>query len=133
AGFSQEHLRHDMRFRSFADRLIELVEDEGIDLLNAFGLFHQRGMLAAFAAAKCGIPYILSFRGVDLETRIFDEKSLPHVAAPLAGAQSIVCVSEDSEKLLKRLFKPACPTYVARNHFDPSGFVRQSVSVPLLQ
>jgi len=132
AGASAEHFRHDMRFRSFADHLIAVIEDEGIDMLNAFGLFHQRGMIAAFAAAKCGIPYLLSFRGVDLETRIFDEKSLPHVHAPLAGAQAIVCVSDDSARLLERLFRPSCPVHVARNGFDPSVFARGEVSLPLL-
>lgn len=133
AGSSSEHFRHDMRFRSFADQLRALIEDEGIGMLNAFGLFHQRGMIAAFAAAKCGIPYVLSFRGVDLETRIFDEKSLPHIQAPLRGAQAVVCVSDDSARLLQRLFAPACPVHVVRNHFDPAGFTRGEVSIPLLR
>jgi glycosyltransferase involved in cell wall biosynthesis len=122
-----------MRFRSFADHLIATIKEERLDMLNVFGLFHQRGMIAAYAAAKCGIPYMLSFRGVDLETRIFDEKSLPHVQAPLLGARSVVCVCQDSERLLLNLFRPQCPTHVVCNHFDPGMFTRKKVSIPLLE
>lgn len=133
AGSSTEHLRHDMRFRSFADRLVEIVREERLDLLHAFGCFHQRGLLAAFAAAKTGIPYMVSLRGVDLEARIFDEKSLPALHASLPGAAALVCVSEDSRRLLERVFRPSAPVFVVPNSLDPAGFERGPVSLPLLE
>lgn len=132
SGSSTEHFRHDMRFRSFADRLVELVAEERLDVLHAFGCFHQRGLLAAFAAAKMGIPYMLSLRGVDLETRLFDEKSLPALAASVPGAAAVVCVSEDSRRLLERVLRPTAPTFVVPNSLDESDFERGPVSVPLL-
>lgn len=133
-GSSDEALRHDMRYRSFADRLVSIARERRLDALHAFGLFHQRGLLASFAAAKCGIPYLLSFRGVDLETRLFDEKSLPSVHAALPGAAHATCVSEDSARLLRRLFKPSCPVSVVPNSLDPAAFAPPSPpSIPLLR
>lgn len=127
-----EFARNDMRFRSYADHLIEIVKTEEIDLLHAYGQFHQRGVLASFAAAKTGIGYIASFRGVDLETRVF-EKMLYQIQATVSSAKAIVVVSHDSEKLLKAMFKPACSVSVIPNHFDPALFESKPVSLPLLE
>lgn len=131
---SGEALRHDMRYRSFADKLTALARDRGLDALHAFGLFHQRGLLAAYAAARLDIPYILSFRGVDLETRVFDEKSLPALSACLPGAAHVTCVSEDAARLLRALFKPAAPVSVVHNSLDPAAFAPPAPpSLPLLR
>ncbi len=129
---SLDYIRYDMRFRSMADHLIEIIKEEQVQMIHAFGQFHQRGVIAAFAAAKCAIPYMLSFRGVDLETRIFDD-SLQQVHASLLGAKKVVCVSEDSAKLVTSLFRPNCEVHVIRNHFDPSQFVEERVDYPFLK
>jgi glycosyltransferase involved in cell wall biosynthesis len=129
---SLENIRFDIRYRSMADHLIEIIRKEKIDLIHSFGQFHQRGVIAAFASAKTGVPYILSFRGVDLETRIFDS-NLQQIHASLLGAKAAVCVSEDSARLLNQFFKPTCPVHVVRNHLDPSMFADGVGQLPLLQ
>jgi len=127
-----ENTRSDLRFRSLADKLIEVVESEKPDLMHVFGMFHQRGMIAAYASAKTSVPYLISFRGVDLETRVFD-KQLASLDIPLRSAKAIVCVSEDSKRTVKALFAPNCPVHVAPNHFAPWQFEDQPVSIPLLE
>jgi len=129
---SIENIRQDTRFRSYADHLIEIIRSEGISLIHAFGAFHQRGVIAAYAAAKCGIPYMLSLRGVDLETRMFDAMLAP-LSTSIAAASSIICVSEDSRATVKGVFNPPCPVHVIRNHFDPSIFAETKVDIPLLR
>ncbi len=129
---SIENIRQDLRFRSYADHLIEIVRAEGISAIHAFGAFHQRGMVGAYAASKCGIPYMLSLRGVDLETRMFDGMLAP-LAQSITAAAAIVCVSEDSASLVRDVFKPASPVHVVRNHFDPSAFSEDTVDIPLLR
>lgn len=129
---SIENVRQDLRFRSYADHLIEIIRSEKIEALHAFGAFHQRGMITAYAAAKCNIPYILSLRGVDLETRMFDAMLAP-LNASIAAADAIVCVSEDSRALVARAFRPTAPVHVIRNHFDPSIFHDTAVDLPLLR
>ena len=129
---SIENIRQDMRFRSWADHLLRIVHQEEISLIHAFGAFHQRGLIAAFAAAKCGIPYMLSLRGVDLETRMFDAMLGP-LTTSIGAASSIVCVSEDSRTLVSQVFRPPCPIHVIRNHFDPSLFADTEADIPLLR
>ena len=120
-----------MRCRSLGDRLIEVIQSEQIELLNAFGLFHQRGMLAAYASAKCGIPYMLSFRGSDLEIRIFGDM-LQQLHVAIEGASALICASRDSAQLLGRMFRPSAPISVIRNHFVSHGFQDLPVRVEAL-
>ncbi len=129
---SIENIRQDMRFRSYADHLIDIIRAEDISLIHAFGAFHQRGVVAAYAAAKTGIPYMLSLRGVDLETRMFDAMLGP-LQTSIAAAQNIVCVSEDSRTTVEGVFNPTAPVHVIRNHFDPSIFAETEVDIPLLR
>ena len=129
---STENIRQDQRFRTYADHLIEIVRAEGISMIHAFGAFHQRGMIAAYAAAKCGIPYMLSLRGVDLETRMFDAMIAP-LSTSIAAASAVVCVSDDSRVLVERVFRPAGPVHVIRNHFDPGVFSDAEIDIPLLR
>ena len=126
---SIENIRQDIRFRSYADHLIRIVREEGISLIHAFGAFHQRGLIAAFAGAKCGVPHMLSLRGVDLETRMFDGMVGP-LQASILSTRAIVCVSEDAKQLLTGVFRPACPVHVIRNHFDPSLFEDGLADIP---
>ncbi len=129
---STENIRQDMRFRSYADHLIDIIRAEGISLIHAFGAFHQRGVIAAYAAAKTGIPYMLSLRGVDLETRLFDAMLGP-LQTSIGAAKSIICVSDDSRTTVQGVFNPAAPVHVIRNHFDPSIFTETDVDIPLLR
>lgn len=131
---SGEALRHDMRYRSFADRLTAVARGRRLEVLHAFGLFHQRGLLAAYAAARLGIPYMLSLRGVDLETRVFDEKSLSALSSCLPGAAAVTCVSEDAARLLRALFPSAGPVSVVPNSLDPAAFAPPAPpDLPLLR
>ena len=129
---STENIRQDLRFRSYADHLIKIIRSEKIEMIHAFGAFHQRGLIAAYAASKCGIPFMLSLRGVDLETRLFDTMIGP-LGTSIAAASAIVCVSDDSRNTVKGVFKPNCPVHVIRNHFDPSLFSETKVDIPLLR
>ena len=129
---STENIRQDLRFRSYADHLIKIMRSEKMEMIHAFGAFHQRGLIAAYAASKCGIPFMLSLRGVDLETRLFDTMIGP-LGTSIAAASAIVCVSDDSRDTVQGVFKPACPVHVIRNHFDPSLFSDASVDIPLLR
>ncbi len=130
---STENIRQDIRFRSYADHLVQIIRDQGITAIHAFGAFHQRGLIAAYAAAKCNLPVILSLRGVDLETRMFDGMLGP-LAASVAAADVIVCVSDDARALVQRVFRPSAPVHVVRNHFDPAVFGPQTpVDLPLLR
>ncbi|MDU8944707.1 glycosyltransferase [Ovoidimarina sediminis] len=128
---SIENIRQDLRFRSYADHLVDIVRDEGISLIHAFGAFHQRGLIAAFAGAKCGVPHMLSLRGVDLETRMFDAMVAP-LQASILSTSLIVCVSDDARRLLEGVFRPSCPVRVIRNHFDPSLFDESIAELPEL-
>ncbi|WP_108259869.1 glycosyltransferase family 4 protein [Mangrovicoccus ximenensis] len=127
-----QNVRQDTRFRSWADHLIEIVRDNGIEMIHAFGAFHQRGLIAAYAAAKCGVPNILSLRGVDLETRLFDTMLAP-LSQSIAAASSVVCVSDDSRRTVEGVFAPRGPVHVIRNHFDPSIFQDAEPDIPLLR
>jgi glycosyltransferase involved in cell wall biosynthesis len=129
---SIENIRYDMRFRSFADHIIDILKKEKVDLIHAFGAFHKRSLLAAFAHAKTNIPYLISFRGTDLETRVF-ENSLSSIQTSIINASGVVCVSDDSKMLVENLFSPKCPVYTVKNHFNPDIFEDTSPQIPLLK
>lgn len=129
---SIENIRQDLRFRAYADHLIDIVRSEGIALIHAYGAFHQRGMIAAYAGSKSGVPAMLSLRGTDLETRMFDGMLAP-LAASIAAVAHVVTVSEDSARLVRDVFRPRGPVSVIRNHFDPSVFGTTDIDIPLLR
>lgn len=128
---SIENVRFDQRFRTWGDLIVKVCREEKVDEITSFGLFHQRGLLAAFAGSKLNIPYHLCFRGTDLETRMF-ESALPQLGFALNSAKSAVTVSQDSMDLMETLFKPTCQKHVIRNHFDPEIFTEQKLDLPLL-
>ena len=61
----------DMRHRTFVDELVRIARREKLDVLHVFGAFELRPFVAALAAVEADIPLIVTFRGSDLDIRIF--------------------------------------------------------------
>ncbi|MDJ0903487.1 MAG: glycosyltransferase family 4 protein [Xenococcus sp. MO_188.B8] len=117
----------DIRQRTYADHIVRIAKREHLDAIHVYGAFEIRPLVSAFAAVRCNLPLIISFRGSDLEIRSFG-KNLPHTQAALQAAKVCVCVNTAAQQLVKQLFAPTCPILVIHNHVNPTDF---QLEVPL--
>jgi glycosyltransferase involved in cell wall biosynthesis len=115
---------------SFADRVIEIARRERLSALNVYGGFQLRPFVGAVAAVRSGLPLVLSFRGADLDLRVFGPH-LAHTQAAVRAADACVCVNSSARNVLRRLFDPRGPVLVARNHVDPGAFDQEAPTPPL--
>lgn len=114
-------MNSDMRQRSYVDLLTSLARSESLDALHVFGAFEQRPLVAAYAAVRTGLPLIISFRGADLEIRIFG-RELPHLLLAMERAALCVVNSRANLELAQGLLHPGCPLEMVPNHVDPGEF-----------
>ncbi|MBW2617375.1 MAG: glycosyltransferase family 4 protein [Deltaproteobacteria bacterium] len=111
----------DIRMRTYVDHLVQIARDEKLDAIHVFGAFVTRPLVGAYAAIKCGLPLIVSFRGADLEVRIFSP-ALAQLVVALKSAAACVVNSRANQELLTGLLKPEWPVLLAHNHVDPADF-----------
>lgn len=106
---------------AFADRVIEIARRERLSALHVYGAFEMRPFVGAVAAVRAGLPLVISFRGADLDLRLFGSH-FAHLRAAVEAADACVCVNASAQKVLRRLFNPRGPVLVVRNHVDPAEF-----------
>lgn len=119
--FGDMFINSDLRQRAYTDRLEEIVKKENLQAIHVYGAFELRPLIGAYVAVKCDIPLIITFRGSDLETRIFG-RNLAQLMVALNVAHACVCNSQASLRILKGLLRPACPSYLIYNHVNPRDF-----------
>jgi len=112
---------HHMQHFGFAQQIVRITRRERLDALHVFGCFKLRPLLGAYAAVICDLPLILSFRGVDLDARIFGPEQ-GYVRTAVAAARVCVCMNRSAKRLLAGLFAPSAPIFVSPNHFEPEAF-----------
>ncbi|HEX7999722.1 MAG TPA: glycosyltransferase family 4 protein [Pyrinomonadaceae bacterium] len=106
---------------SYVDQLVNIARRERLSALHVYGAFERRPFVAAIAAIRLSLPLIITFRGSDLDLRIFGNH-LAHLQAALRVASACVCVNSSAQQVLRRLFNPTCPSFVIHNHVDPAEF-----------
>lgn len=106
---------------SYVDQIIRIAGEERLAALHVYGAFKMRPFVGAVAAARASLPLIITFRGSDLDLRIFGS-SMAHLQSALRMAAACVCVNASAQQVLQRLLQPPCPTFVIRNHVDPAEF-----------
>lgn len=111
----------DFLYQSYTHQLVRIARKERLDALHVYGAFRLRPFVSAMAAVQCDIPLIISFRGADLDLRIFG-KDFSHLQAALQVASACVCVNAASRKILQSLLRRDCPLSVIHNHVDPGDF-----------
>jgi len=121
----------DVSQRSALDCLVRVARAEKLDALHVFGAFRNRPLLAAMASIECGIPLILSFRGADIDLRIFGN-GLSGLQAAVGVASVCVCVNQGAVRIVEKLFQPPCPVHVIHNHLVPEEFDEPCGSLPEL-
>jgi glycosyltransferase involved in cell wall biosynthesis len=107
--------------QSYVDHLVRIAGQEGLTALHVYGGFELRPFVGAVAAARTGLPLIVSFRGSDIEQRIYSG-DLAHFQAALQVAELCVCMNTTAQRVIERLFNPRCPVRVVHNHVDPENF-----------
>lgn len=107
--------------QSYVDHIVRIAGDESLNALHVYGAYQVRPFVGAVAAARAGLPLVVSFRGADLDLRIFGA-NLAHVQAAIQVADLCVCVNATARRVLERLFGPRCPVRVIHNHVDPADF-----------
>lgn len=115
---------------AFADAVISIARRERLSALHVYGGFQLRPFVGAVAAVRAGLPFVLSFRGADLDVRIFGPH-LAHTQTAVRVADVCVCVNGSARNVLRRLFDPRGPVLVAHNHVDPSAFAEDVPPPPL--
>lgn len=106
---------------AFADQLISIARKERLSALHVYGAFEMRPFVGAVAAVRAGLPLVVSFRGADLDLRIFGSH-LAHLQTAVRVADACVCVNAPAQQVLRRLFNPRGPVLLIRNHVDPAHF-----------
>lgn len=106
---------------SYVDQILSIARRERLSALHVYGAFEMRPFVAAVAAARLSLPLIITFRGSDLDLRIYG-RHLAHLQAALQVASACVCVNASAQNVLRRMFHPPCPTFVIHNHVDPAEF-----------
>ncbi len=117
---------------SYVEQLVQLARQERLSALHVYGAFKMRPFAAAMAAVRLSLPLIITFRGSDLDLRIFGNH-LAHLQAAIQVAAACVCVNASAQQVLRRLFHPPCPSFVIRNHVDEAEFdltAEANVSLP---
>jgi glycosyltransferase involved in cell wall biosynthesis len=114
----------------FADQVVSIAKKERLSALHVYGAFEMRPFVGSVAAVRAGLPLIVSFRGADLDLRIFGSH-LAHLQAAVQVADVCVCVNASAQKMLHRLFNPRGPVLLIRNHVDPAAFDDDPTSLPL--
>ena len=107
--------------QSYVDHIVRIAGDEALKALHVYGAYQARPFVGAVAAARADLPLVVSFRGADLDLRIFGA-NLAHVQATVQVADMCVCVNATARRVLERLFRPRCPVRVIHNHVDPADF-----------
>jgi glycogen(starch) synthase len=123
----ESHLRQ----YAYARALARLARRERLDALHVFGAYGARPLIGAYASVQAGLPLILSFRGIDLDTWVFGP-SLSQLQAAVGVARVSVCMNAGSKRLLEQLLHPAGPVFVSHNYVDPSDFSNASPPLPPL-
>lgn len=107
--------------QSYVDHIVRIAGEESLKALHVYGAYQVRPFVGAVAAARAGLPLLVSFRGADLDLRIFGA-NLAHVQATLQAADLCVCLNATARRMLERLFRPRCPVRIVHNHVDPADF-----------
>lgn len=113
---------------SYADQIVRIARQEHLSALNVYGAFAMRPFVAAIAAVRSSLPLVVTFRGSDLDLRIFGSH-LAHLQSALQVASMCVCVNSSSEQVLRRVLRPLCPTVVIHNHVNPADFETDAQSI----
>lgn len=121
------HLRQYAHTRAVA----RIAVRERLDALHVFGAYEARPLIGAYAAVQTGLPLILSFRGIDLDTWVFGP-NLAQLQAAAGVARVCVCMNHGAKRVLEGLLRPVGPVLVSHNYVDPSDFVDAPVSLPSL-
>jgi glycosyltransferase involved in cell wall biosynthesis len=111
----------DLSQRSVVDCLSRIVREERLDALHVYGAFRNRALVCAVAAVETGIKLVISFRGADLDLRVFSQ-FLGGLDLALRVASVCVCVNGKARGLVERLFRPVCPVQVIHNHVAAGDF-----------
>jgi len=120
-----------LRQYAFTRTLVRLAQRERLDALHVFGAYGARPLIGAYAAVQAGLPLILSFRGVDLDTWVFGP-SLAQLQVAAGVARVCVCMNTTAKRVLEGLLRPAGPVLVSHNYIDPSDFATEPVALPPL-
>jgi glycosyltransferase involved in cell wall biosynthesis len=125
-GAEDDHLHH-----TYAEAIVEIAKTERLGAIHVFGAYGNAALIGAFAAARTGLPLILSFRGADLGMRLFGS-TFAGTSRAIAIASACICLNSEAAMLLRNLFRPSCPIHVIPNHIDVERFAVPSVSPPPL-
>jgi glycosyltransferase involved in cell wall biosynthesis len=106
---------------AFADQLVAIAGRERLSALHVYGAFKMRPFVGGVAAARAGLPLIITFRGADLDLRVFGTH-FAHLQAAVRVADACVCVNASAQRVLRRLFDPRGPVLLIHNHVDPAAF-----------
>ena len=117
------HLRQFVYTRS----IIDIAAREKLDALHVFGAFYERPLIGAYAAAQSGLPFILSFRGIDLDGWLFGPY-LAHVQAALGVARACVVMNAGAKRLVESLLRPQAPVFVSHNYVEPDAFASNATA-----
>jgi glycosyltransferase involved in cell wall biosynthesis len=127
------HYKHrDTMYQSWADTVASIVRTEGLEALHVYGAYSGLAEVGAYVAARCRIPLILSFRGSDIDVRLFRPETAIGVSTALAAAQHVTCVSQIVQETVLRLFRPTCPVSVVHNCIDEKYFDLGATWTPAL-
>ena len=107
----------DMRQRTFVDELVRIVRREELALLHVFGAFELRPFVGALAAVEADIPLIVTFRGSDLDIRLFGS-NFGHVQTAVRCADACVCLNARARRVVARVLQPQAPVYEIPNHIE---------------
>lgn len=118
----------DLSQLSYVDQIMRIARQERLAALHVYGAFAMRPFVAAMAAVRLSLPLVITFRGADLDLRIFGSH-LAHLQSALQVANVCVCVNTSSQQVLRRVLRPPCPTRVIHNHVDPADFDAEAQSI----
>lgn len=105
--------------RAFTDALLTLVEREGLQALQAHGIYGWEASVVA-AAARAGLPLVASFRGSDINWRLFHAPSAIEMVLDVATVSTYM--NHAQERVARRLFRPRGATFVIPNHVEMREF-----------
>jgi glycosyltransferase involved in cell wall biosynthesis len=108
--------------KCLSDLLHKVIKKDSLELLHIYGAYKNRAFVGMMASLRSNIPYLLSFRGIDLDTRIYDSQVLSQLGYIVKNASAITVLHQEAKHVLESIFEVKDNVFLIKNAFNKSDF-----------
>lgn len=120
------------QMKDYIDTFVRVTQEE-VDLFKPDIIHAQHLWITPYAAAKTGIPYIVTAHGTDLKGFVIDKRYHPYAIEGAQKAAKIITISKQVDAETLKLYKiSADKTEIVMNGYDEDLFMPKDLSRSLV-